>query len=70
MATELTRKQVALIAEAILARGMDLERLGEAAGLGPAVVPMIMDGTLRPEAHIRRRLAAALGIDPALIGEQ
>jgi ribosome-binding protein aMBF1 (putative translation factor) len=66
----LTRAQVAVLSEAILARGLDVHRLGQAIGHDADVVRMIMDGRLKPAPGIRRKLAAALGVDPALIGEQ
>lgn len=67
---ELTRRQVAILAQAILARGFDIDRLGKAIGLDGEVVRMIMDGRLDPVPEIRRKLAAALGIDPNLIGDK
>jgi transcriptional regulator with XRE-family HTH domain len=61
---KLTRAQVAELMDAIKARGITVEGLAEASGVHPTAVVQIMQGRLRPEAHIRRRLAAALGVDP------
>lgn len=61
---KLTRAQVAELSAAIVARGLTVEGLAEASGLHPEIVVMIMQGRLRPEAHIRHRLAEALGVDP------
>lgn len=65
--TELTRAQVAELSAAIIARGFTIEGLAEASRCTPDTVVMIMQGRLRPEAHIRQRLAHALGIDPKVI---
>lgn len=64
MSRELTRAQVAELSAAILARGITVEGLAAAAGTSVHVVQLIMQGRLRPEDHIRHRLAEALGIDP------
>lgn len=64
---ELTRSQVAELSAAIIARGITVEGLAEAAGTTPEVVRWIMQGRLQPLPEIRRRLAEALGIDPRLI---
>lgn len=66
--TELTRSQVAELSAAIIARGITVEGLAAAAGISPAMVAMIMQGRLRPEAHIRKSLAEALGIDAGRLG--
>jgi ribosome-binding protein aMBF1 (putative translation factor) len=66
----LTRAQVAVLSEAILARGLDVDRLGQAIGHSGDVVRMIMDGRLKPAPEIRRKLAAVLGVDPDLIGDR
>lgn len=62
--TELSRAQVAELTAAILARGITIEGLAAASNTTPEIVLMIMQGRLRPEVHIRKRLAEALGIDP------
>lgn len=59
-----------MLAEAILARGMNIESLADASGLSANIVLLIMEGRLHPVPEIRRRLAAALGIDPGLIGDR
>ena len=61
---KLTRAQVAELTAAILARGLTVDGLAEAAGTSPEVVLLIMQGRLKPDPVIRHRLAAALGIDP------
>lgn len=65
--TELTRAQIAELSAAIIARGFTIDGLAEAASMHPETVLMVMQGRLRPEAHIRQRLAQALGIDPSHI---
>lgn len=67
MPEKLTRAQVAELTAAILARGLTIDGLAEASGCHPETVVMIMQGRLRPEHHIRARLAAALGVDPGVI---
>jgi ribosome-binding protein aMBF1 (putative translation factor) len=64
---ELTRAQIAELSAAIIARGFTIDGLAEAADTHPEIVVMIMQGRLRPEHHIRQRLAHALGIDPGVI---
>jgi len=64
MPDKLTREQVVELRATILARGITLEGLSEATGLSEDVIQWIMQGRLRPELHIRQRLAEALGIDP------
>lgn len=64
MTEGLTREQVAEIKATILARGITVEGVAQAANLTPEIVVMVMQGRLRPELHIRKRLAEALGIDP------
>lgn len=65
--SELTRAQVAELSAAILAKGFTIDGLAAAADMHPEIVLMVMQGRLRPEAHIRQRLARALGIDPKVI---
>ena len=65
--TKLTRAQIAELSATIIARGITVEGLGEATGLGAVAVQQVMQGRLLPSEHFRKRLAAALGIDPRLI---
>lgn len=64
MPDKLTRQQIVELKATILARGLSIDSLAERTGLGVDVVRMIMDGRLHPVPEIRKRLGAALGINP------
>lgn len=63
MSERLSREELSELARTLIERGMTVERLGRATGLGPDIVGMVMRGELLPEPHIRKRLADALGLD-------
>lgn len=64
MPEKLTREQVTELKATLLARGLTVEGLSKATGLHQDVIQWIMQGRLKPELHIREKLAEALGIKP------
>jgi hypothetical protein len=56
--------QVKLLAEWMVERGTGLSELVEASGLDRRVVEAIAGGRYTPSPQQRRRLSAALGVDP------
>lgn len=60
----LNREEALALVRALTERGVDFDRIGAASGLGADTVRLIAEGRLIPVPEIRRKLAAALGIDP------
>jgi hypothetical protein len=56
--------RIQTIAEVMQDRGVDLVRLLDTAGLDQRIVEAIVAGRYTPSPEQRRRLAAALGVDP------
>lgn len=65
----LSRQEVAALTEAIVERGIDVDRLAESAGISASLMRMILLGELRPSPEIRKSLARALGIDPRVVDD-